>query len=621
MSNLETVRPLYGLIGHVYGGADDPGERLLQALADGLDQGEGWAVTDDGEMRWYAGKLAAEVKIRTVDFEGDVQKFAELTIVLVDGVSQCPDDLLKLLNQLNSQSAGWVVWLDSDRKIISCSARVPLFQSNWWWVNVLWRIIPAAVTMAEANAMWLAKLSGGAVAERNHPSRGQRTIRDTWIDGVLLGPREPVSSMGLMLTALDLAQMHEVLESRDRFSAVGMGWPLTVSLQDNRGLVLAQLREHWQSEFGLGWQFTSVGSLSFGSESFENGPTAEHLGSAAGANEAMLKSDSCVPIFGGWVVVSPLGIVRQVFLPAPIMEEVQALSQSTFGTVTGLMFAALEESYGSSSPDVDVDMIDDLNDEFEDSVHTLNLKNGFLSHSTLLPLDRHEAVRERTGTEEDFWMGPRHALVCSFGIFNPVGPTVSSLELALAGEEWVVYWVMRHPFGPEIFEIGRTSGARASTEIPRILEDCLADPEQGVLGSGCHWMNVRLPQYEDAIRRGLERFARSSVEDDLNTRCRRIIGGQCDPWAAIEIPDEQLPEIEIDDVVDLWVGLITDANIVHGHQAFMRSAWEGAKLFAVADFEGAQSVANSINRGVRERLLDDFAFRNNEGLLIQHPTS
>ena len=88
----------------------------------------------------------------------------------------------------------------------------------------------------------------------------------------------------------------------------------------------------------------------------------------------------------------------------------------------------------------------------------------------------------------------------------------------------------------------------------------------------------------------------------------------------LELDGEALPEFEIDNVIDLWVSLVTDPNVVFGYQAFIRSAWEGSKRFAHGDFDGAQATASAINYGVRERLIDDFEFRNRDGLLIQHPT-
>lgn len=83
---------------------------------------------------------------------------------------------------------------------------------------------------------------------------------------------------------------------------------------------------------------------------------------------------------------------------------------------------------------------------------------------------------------------------------------------------------------------------------------------------------------------------------------------------------EELPDLEIDDPVGLWVDLVTDPSVVFGYQAFMRSAWEGARLFAEGDTDGAQATANSVMARVRERLVDDFAFRENQGMVIKHPS-
>ena len=617
MSQFETVRPLHGLIGQVFADADRVPEQLLHSIAQGFDQGEGWVTVEPKKMTWNVGDLAVVVEVFSSEFEGQNQQYAEMTIEIVRDVIQVDRQLLKAINQLNSQSAGWVVWIDEDERKILCSIRVPLNKSQWWWVTTLWRVIPLAITMAEANARWLSDLSGGTVAVCEHPTLGFRDVRDSWIDGVLLGQREPATSLGLMITSLDLAQIREVLESRDSFERVVLSWPMTAALQDKWGATFAHLREHWHSEFGLGWQFTSIESVTREDAFINDVPTEEELISVARMNEKLMTHRAALPVFGGWLAVSPFNFIRTWFLPAGVIEEIQVLSQSSFGTVAGLMFVSFEETYARQEG-LEIKLeIDQHNEVFEDAVHTLNLNNGFLVHSTLLSFGDEDA----NDNSWQMWLKPRHSLVCSFGIFNPVGPTVSSLELGLDGDEWVLYWVMRHPHGPEIVEVGTTPVSEAPLRIPELIENCLAETHQGVLGSGCHWMDIRLPQYAVAVEQGLRRFASASHDTDWRAKCQKVVAGQCDPWATLELNDSDLPEIDITDEISLWIELVTDPNVIFGHQAFVRSAWEGSKHFAIANFDTAQSTANSIMYGVRERLLDDFAFRESEGLLIQHPTS
>lgn len=620
MNSFETVRPRYGLMGAVFEGGGDPSENLLEALAQGLDQGEGWVTIEPSTMTWLAHRLLVRIDAKSTWFESEVQHYVEMTIDMVDSVAVINSELLKLLNQLNSQSAGWLIWFDSQRNTISCSMRVPVVKEHWWWSFLMWRLIPTAATVAEANADWLAEISSGTVAERQHPTLGKRSRRDSWMDGVCLGPREPVCVMGLTVTSLDLAQMRQVLETHLTVSGVKVSWPLTAAMQDSRGASFAQLREHWHSEFGLGWQFASIESSGREEIRFEDGPSDTELGIAATKNAELMASQSCIPILGGWVAISPFDIVRHWFIPAPALEEVQVLSRSTFGTVAGLMMYWFEEAYARSS---DLELTTDANDhnnQFEDALHSLNLKNGFLTHSTLMsPMEEDKQDRSEEGSESEIWLQPRHSIVCSFGVFNPVGPTVSSLELSLEGRKWCLNWVMRHPFGPEIFEIGACDLDDAAESIPQMIEEAIADVDEGVLGTGPDWVDIRLPHFTNEIRRGLGRFARSQ-SDDWESACRRIVGGQCDPWACLEMRAEELPDLEIDDPVGLWVDLVTDPSVVFGYQAFMRSAWEGARLFAEGDTDGAQATANSVMARVRERLVDDFAFRENQGMVIKHPS-
>lgn len=472
--------------------------------------------------------------------------------------------------------------------------------------------------MADANAKLLADLSGGSISIRKHPQQGLRPGRDSWIDGILRGPGEPVSSAGLMITSLDISNLRKVLESRDTSRKIELSWPFKVSFCDENGAKYAQLRDHWHAEFGLGWQFTAIDSEFQFEATLKDGRSEEALVSAMRLNRNLISSSSNIPIFGGWVVVSSFNLIRNTFLPLPIIEEIQVLSQRSFGTVSGLMAVWFEESFSRpSSLKIEVG-IGQHNEDFESAAHSVHINNELSQFSTLIDRSVNDAIDFENGSGK--WLRPRHSLVCSFGIFNPAGPTISSLELSLSSEEWILYWAIRHPHGPEIVEIGRSATEDASVLIPHLIERCLSDRNEGVLGSGCQWMDVRLPQFEAAVIRGLRGFVLASPDIDWRSECRRIVGGQCDPWAMLELDDEALPEFEIDNVIDLWVSLVTDPNVVFGYQAFIRSAWEGSKRFAQGDFEGAQATASAINYGVRERLIDDFEFRNRDGLLIQHPT-
>lgn len=72
------------------------------------------------------------------------------------------------------------------------------------------------------------------------------------------------------------------------------------------------------------------------------------------------------------------------------------------------------------------------------------------------------------------WTSPRQEIVCTMGIFNPMGPTVSSLELAWNVQEnelvCTLFYVLRHPHLPRIDELGTVS----PKDLPQLIEAYLA---------------------------------------------------------------------------------------------------------------------------------------------------
>jgi hypothetical protein len=156
----------------------------------------------------------------------------------------------------------------------------------------------------------------------------------------------------------------------------------------------------------------------------------------------------------------------------------------------------------------------------------------------------------------------------------------------------------------------------------QLIEDVLAETDQGVFGSGPHWVDIRMEGFADSINRGIERFALSSQGRDLEDDCQLILNQQGDPWHGISGSEALEHEYEIGEPVETWIGLVKRPNVIFGHRAFMRSAWEGAKEYVQTnDPAKAQGLANSLIGVARDRILGDFQFRNSEGSLIQNPFS
>jgi hypothetical protein len=612
MPTFDTTRPTYGEIGSVFADEGLVTENFLKQISDRLDQGDGWVLHSEDAITWYPNQLGVQVCVRNDPSDVGLI-YAEMQIEIVENVKEYNESTLNLMNILNVQSSGWLVWANHEQNTISLSTRIPIRKEEWWWVVLLTHIIPLATTVADSNMDEFAEVSGGKPAIRVHPEKGIRDQPDSWLESARRGPREFTASMGLMVTGLDLSSMQDALRELCPEASVGIWDPLTVCLFDTNEMAFCMLREHWQSERGLGWQFSSIDSEMEFRKMKSGAVTSEELGIVATRNMELMLNDSWMAILGGWIAVTDFGLVRQWFIDAFLVEEVSFLSQSSFGNVSALMLNSFEGAYHRAGS---VEVIDDginHNDHFEAAMKILNLTSGRLNNSTYFsnPLDFQD--------DASLWLIPRQSIICSFGIFNPAGPTVSSLELGIYEKSWALYFVLRHPFGEQVSILGTTQLSDPDDQISQMIEDALAGLDEGVLGSGPHWMDIRMEGYSDAIIRGLRRFANSSIPSDLNDDCQRVLHQQGDPWHGISGSDPLEDEYEIDDLTLTWIGLVTSPNVIFGHRAFMRSAWEGAKLFVEADFSKAQEVSNSIIFAARERILDDFHFRNSVGALIQDP--
>ena len=625
MSALDTIRPLSGHIGNTFNTGAPFAHNFLKTIDAYFDQEDGWTTIEGNTWTWYTGRLAVTTTViqSELPFE-EFGEYARTDIVLAEGMSILNSDCFELLNNLNAHAAGWVVWADPDDGKIKVSIRTALAATHWWWQTIFLGCLPLALTVADANAETFAELTSGTVALRNHPHRGARDNLDSWITGVRLGPREPSASLDLMFTAKDFSEMRAALEELFPINTVVINWPLHISTQDQNGCTFSQVRNHWQSDLGRGWQFSSIEST-YSDRLLPDGPvSAENLERVATRNLDLMTSEAWKTIMGGWVAISEFGFVRQMFIPAQIMETIMRDGAQTFGAIAAFMQAMFETLY--TREEIVIEIGDrsptSHNSEFDSAVQNICMANGpfawsyFLTPSDQPSFGTWNRDDEQLGDQLE-WLSPRHILVCSFGVFNPAGPSVSSLELGLDGMQWNLFHVLRHPFGSTVEFLDSCPLADASDALPFKIIEALEIHE--VLGSGPDWMEICAPAFEDAIYEGLRLFAEKYDATELTQRIRKMLVSQGDPWQRLSLGNEGLDSVEIESTIDTWVNLVTDPTIISGHQLYIRSAWEGAKIFSLGKTQEAEDTAAAIRRTVYERLLDDFTFRNEDGLVIQHP--
>jgi len=604
-----TLRPLGGLVGTVVGDEHGVVGRLLDTMDASLDEGAGWTVRRPGGLTWFPSRLALEV---TEVVAGD-EKALRSDVVVVRNVADASPELLLRLNDLNAHAAGWVYWFDPDDGVITATALCPIVQKSWWWCWVVLLLQQHQVTVAESIADELAQLAGGDVAVASHPQRGTRPEVDGWITVARLGSREPSASLDQFLTTLDYSLLLETVGSLVDGLKVEVFSPLRVDISNDGGLI-TQVRRHWHPEHGWGLQVATAVSGPDDATDLEDLDAL--VARAAERNTTLARGATSAVALGGWVAVRGHGLLHHTFVPATTLEHIASDAQTSYGAVLALVIAQLSESaladVRSGAQDSDAG---ERTSALFDAASELQLHVGPIGWCYLQDWEHQP---DGIGDPEASWLVPRHFPICSFGLFNPIGPTVSSLEVAHVGSEWLLLFVLRNPFGPEIEEWGRAS-AGDDGHLAALIADALSVSDQGPMGPGPEWMDIF--EHEDAVIEGVVRFAQASDSVNLAARGAELLHYSANPWARINRMDGQinLPERALSDPIGFWVDAITDREVVAGHQLFVRSAWEGSKALVAEGVDAAQWVSDSVSTKVRDRVLGDYSFRGEEGLLVQHP--
>lgn len=592
-------------------------EALAELLVQELDGGEGWTIQTPGALWWFPARLAVRVSYSPPGAGAQI----DARIHVVRGATLTAD-LNHWLNDLNAQSLGWWWWFDEATGDVYCSLRCAAEPVAWWWAFILSRVLPHAATVAESMAGLLASVGQGDVAAVAHPELGPRPRRDGWIAGVELGPRDMSASLDPWLAESELARLHSALTSITGIDSHDVSDPLHVVIKDVEGEPIIMLRKHWHASWGWGWQFTTLTGLQAPGRRFD----LEAGGLAVILNREQAMSSEPADRFGGWVYDPDLGMTHVTFVPAVLVDMLTSMAGPTIGDVAALMV--------------------DVGQRHEDMNRIGRAFESFSLVPELLPQDTPsllQSISFRLGpigwsyeigdtpvpsssvmdTSPDTWSAdvpdpawnvPKHMPICVFGIFNPMGPTVNSLEMALhdgpTGLQFALFHVMRHPHSPAVTLLGTVDDP---DDLDALILESLADRSpESVLGGGPEW--VEIWAHEAAILSGMRSYAEA---DDLGVDFRatadRLVEFALTPWARMsdDQPVDSTPWSSDADPIDCWIEAITDPVVVIGQRLFMRSAWEGALNYRKSDWDpaAAQRAADFSRDAAQERLQADVSSR------------
>ncbi len=588
-------------------------EAVALALLEEMDAGDGWTWRDDEDLWWYPSRLAVRL---TCPDGSDAPEFVRADVHVVTDGSATPE-LLAWLNDLNAQATGWWWWATPDDLDVYCSIKCVAEPTDWWWPLVLFDTLPLAVTVAESMADELARAALGRVCVQEHPERGVRQSVDGWIGCCRLGPRDVSASLDLWFFDAELARMDNALGLICGSLPHELFRPLTALVSDDGGDPRVGLRRHWHPQQGFGWQLAAVTGLVASSP--EGVTSLRHA--AARLNTEQALDESPINRFGGWVYVEGAGLVHLTFIPAFSVDKISFGAASSVGDAAALMldagvrFEDVQHAHDRPRPaDVRMEPVTEL---VLKALREVGWRAGplgwsYLDHDGAPPTEPIEG-KDQLWTDTaslPYWTVPRHQLVCSFGTFNPAGPTVSSLEVAILmtadeDEAYSLYFVMRHPHLPEIRWLGDASSRDG---LAQLVSDSLAetDPDSAICGA-VEWLDIF--DMPEAVLNGVRRYAASRDGTELRETAHLLLKSPIYPWSRLGTgggsPDsagEPSSESDEADPLDLWLGALTDRIVIAGIQLFMRSAWEGAKFFRSGDFDDAQRVSSSLQEVCHERI-------------------
>jgi len=602
---IRTRRLRGGPLGAALAVEDGTAQSLVEALINHLDGGEGWVSRESPTVSWwYPSRLGA--RVWTHDDERPLVE-VDVTVAVQAALT---DELLELLNDLNAHAAGYWWWWHEG--MVRCSVRCEASQRDWWWPLSLFDVIPGMVTTAESMADTVARVSGGVVADSPHPERGLRPTPDGWISGTRLGPREPCASLGLPLLPREYHRTREALKSMTSPEAVLEVEPTGFAVvHENDTLLL--WRDHWHAQNGWGWQFSTATGL-------VAGPTGAGRNAllllAAELNTEQALNPVSANAFGGWCYVHDAGLVHTTFVPAPPAEKIAASAGPTVGDVIALMAEVVVRASAhwqilerDRPPGCEAVVLapQDVSNALARSVFTTGAMGySYIDHGGLAPTSKSDNEPLFTDLAQlPFWTVPRHQIVCSMGIFNPAGPTVSSLEIGWSsgaeGVKYSLYDVLRHPFLPRIELLGQTDDLE---EMTVLITKCLSETDQGVLGGGNDWLTIHWAP--EAVIAGVTAYGRNQTDTDLGAAADLLHEYALFPWARLENRADAKPKGDdaLADPVGDWVAAITDPIVTLGHRLLLRSAWEGAKAHRDSGWvpEAAQAASDFARRLAEERL-------------------
>jgi hypothetical protein len=622
-------RPLHHPVIRALENRADPGSAFLRLLWAQLDPGA-WGHHRESGFWWTPYSLRHEYDILRSS-EPPQRALVSYHCVLVQGVTDL-GQALETVNYLNERPFGCSFWIDLDRGSIHATASADLDPAAWWNAVTFSMLASRFSGVLERLAPRLAEMASGQVAEVEHPEMGRRTEPDQLVDEYGFDTFAPEAATGLWFAPSELQMFRRTVrfllnrsglveqsramnpEDYSRQLSASDNFHLSFSLPTSLGAATLSARISDHPDFGRGVESLLTLPVLVDAPADVPGAVQSSLNSKLIANAMNLFESEAFPSglsISGWCAARSQ-LCRSTYVSGEISRTLQTLAGRHVGEMLGLMLCSEVPFQSMSRLEADdwcgfpVSVSEDVywgGVEENSGFHSLLVDDQAVIEPLLglMPLNE---ISGPLDLDLEVWSLQHTKLVVAFGIFNPAGPSVGSLETAInhvTGRAFL-FERLRHPLSPRL-----RLHAVMDEEHYRDLKHYVRRVIASLDWSPPDWVDIRseVPEVAGAVLDGLRDYARESCQS-FRGRGRALLSSIVNPWERLVL--ESAPEFgkslgdpgdaDTEGPIDAWVDAVTRSSVVDSHTAYLRSAWEASKVFAGGDVDGAQSLADRLSTEV-----------------------
>ena len=604
-----THNPSAGSAQVVGDGRDALRSPLLGSLYNIVGVDAEWSTCAADEFTWWPGKLAQRVKVLPSP-AGGLTRLIAATLLL----GEVPDagHARRLLSQLNAGAAGYVFHLSRDETEVWVSSAHSINEKAFEDKAIIAFAAVTQAIVADQVADVLAEALGAVVATTGHPRNGARPEPDQMLDLITGGWARPepvltsaittadIQALATRVAAImgttigpDLGQITMALDGRTFLVALRFDQQVIPSIAGDRPAhLVVGLQPH--PDFGETFAVVLASPLVVGPEQLD---AAERLAdmlnqAAAGPQHDRRTALGAWWSRGGqlcWSTYLPLGFAAAL-KPAGSPGRAEQLA-ALVNDLVGQGCADLIEAAFAFPPYATQEPAPWRGLSFEPNFPLTVYPQRACGHAAMAQhlIDNPDSVLDVTLDD----LGPRPDIALgTWGIFNPAGPTLTTLGLIHTDGGWLLAEWMRHPTTPlfRIHALLRDAEPNTVTRAcERVLVEGYGDRARCPVPDGLPEFVLPTPAgpLSHIVPAALRRIGQTRCEATQlaeETAIYAFFGG--DPWARMNASERQyqaicsgLPDATPSEAAQAWWVAASDPDHVSGHVLAFAGAWDGVGEF------------------------------------------